>query len=266
MPTSKVYSIYIIVLSDAFWSIIDMIREFKLPVHLYTFIGKSRMGRDVSINHVMVPNSKSVSPTKSGKYLTAKTSQAVNLETTKGSKSTLGTKDLKRNVYGQAKVYSDLGSWNAIKSQEADGSGITSAKDVTSTRTPPAERWREPMPCQGRKELISLLQVAMQSPNREAKSVPAPMRKRVSASPREVDGKLVYITPMPLHSTVIDVTGAGSTKKKGGFLAVLGHWIEQVVIFQLTIFHLLLGDGKHKREGPCVGTKGFRAPEVKKYK
>lgn len=23
------------------------------------------------------------------------------------------------------------------------------------------------------------------------------------------------------------------------------------------------GDGKHKREGSCVGTKGFRAPEVR---
>lgn len=224
------------------------------------------MGRDVSINHVLVPNSKSVSPTKSGKFPIAKTSQAVNLERTRGLKSTLDPKDLKRKVYGQAKVYNDLRSWNAIKSQEADGSGITSVKDATSTRTPPAEMWREPMPCQGRKELISLLQEAMQSPNCEAKSVPAPMRKRVSASPREVDSKLVYITPMPLHSTVIDVTGAGSTKKKGVFLAVLGHWTERAEFFPLIMFNLLLGDGKHKREGPCVGTKGFRAPEVKIYK
>ncbi|KAG6635827.1 hypothetical protein CIPAW_11G069600 [Carya illinoinensis] len=213
--------------------------DFNLAMDLHYKYGntsKSRMGRDVSINHVLVPNSKSISPTKSGKFPIAKTSQAVNLERTRGLKSTLDPKDLKRKVYGHAKVYNDLGSWNAIKSQEADGSGITSVKDATSTRTPPAEMWREPMPCQGRKELISLLQEAMQSPNCEAKSVPAPMRKRVSASPREVDSKLVYITPMPLHSTVIDVTGAGSTKKKG--------------------------DGKHKREGPCVGTKGFRAPEV----
>lgn len=26
---------------------------------------------------------------------------------------------------------------------------------------------------------------------------------------------------------------------------------------------MFLENGKHKREGPCVGTKGFRAPEVK---
>lgn len=30
----------------------------------------------------------------------------------------------------------------------------------------------------------------------------------------------------------------------------------------LIFFHFLLGDGKHNREGSCVGTKGFRAPEV----
>lgn len=26
---------------------------------------------------------------------------------------------------------------------------------------------------------------------------------------------------------------------------------------------LFVGDGKHRREGPCVGTKGFKAPEVR---
>lgn len=26
---------------------------------------------------------------------------------------------------------------------------------------------------------------------------------------------------------------------------------------------MFVENGKHKREGPCVGTKGFRAPEVK---
>ena len=28
-------------------------------------------------------------------------------------------------------------------------------------------------------------------------------------------------------------------------------------------FNLFLGDGKQKSEGPCVGTKGFWAPEVR---
>lgn len=165
------------------------------------------MGYD-SMSHVMVPNSKSLPPT-------AKTSYAVYRETTKGSKSTLDPKNLKKKALGQAKVYNDLVSLNVIKSQGADGSGITSAKDVTSTRTPSTERRREPIPRQGRKELISLLQEAMRSPNYEASSVPAPMRKRVAASPRQVDSKLFCITPMPLHSTVIDVAGPGSIKKKG---------------------------------------------------
>jgi len=158
------------------------------------------MGHD-NMSHVMVPKSKSISPT-------AKTSHAVYRETTKGSKSTL-------KALRQAKVYNDLVSLNGIKSQGADGSGITSAKDVTSNRTPSTERRREPIPRHGRKELISLLQDAMRSPNYEASSVPAPMRKRVAASPRQVDSKLFYITPMPLNSTVIDVGGAGSMKKKG---------------------------------------------------
>ena len=29
--------------------------------------------------------------------------------------------------------------------------------------------------------------------------------------------------------------------------------------------NLFPGDGKQKREGPCVGTKGFRAPEVRTF-
>jgi cell division control protein 7 len=165
------------------------------------------MGYD-RMSHVMIPNSKSISPT-------TKTLHAVYRETPKGSKSNLDPKNLKRKALGQAKVCKDLVSLNAIKSQGADGSGITSAKDVTSTRTPSTERRREPIPRQGRKELISLLQEAMRSPNYKASSVPAPMRKRVAASPRQVESNLFYITPMPLHSTVIDVAGAGSIKKKG---------------------------------------------------
>ncbi|KAM4073662.1 hypothetical protein ACB094_10G036500 [Castanea mollissima] len=214
--------------------------DFNLAMDLHQKYGntcKSRMGYDSSINRVMVQNAKSTPPTKGGKFLAAKTLQAVNQETTKVSKSTLDPKNLKKKASGQGKGHNDLGSWNVIKSQGADGSGITSVKDVTSTRTPSAERRREPMPCQGRKELISLLQETMQSPNHEASSVPAPMRKRVAATPGKVDSKLGYITPMPLHSSVIGVAGAGLIKKRG--------------------------DGKHKREGPCVGTKGFRAPECR---
>nr|CAN63357.1 hypothetical protein VITISV_011477 [Vitis vinifera] len=55
-------------------------------------------------------------------------------------------------------------------------------------------------------------------------------------------GISVYISPMPLR---IVVAGARLLKNKGSIT-----------------FNLFLGDGKQKREGPCVGTKGFRAPEV----
>ncbi|KAJ0106350.1 hypothetical protein Patl1_18379 [Pistacia atlantica] len=159
----------------------------------------------------------------------------INQEATKGSNSTLEHKNLKRKAAGQAKACNDLGSWSMINSQGADGSGITSTKDVTSTKTPSAERLREPLPCHGRKELISLLQQAMQSPNHQTLHFPAPMRKRVAAPPGKVDRELVYLTPMPLHSSGIAVAGAGLRNK---------------------------GNAKNKKEGPCAGTKGFRAPEV----
>ncbi|XVE65163.1 hypothetical protein DITRI_Ditri07aG0159300 [Diplodiscus trichospermus] len=136
-----------------------------------------------------------------------------------------------KKTTGQRKARNDLSSWNKINSQGADGSGITSAKDV-SGRTPSAERLREPLPCQGRKELINLVQEVMQIPNHGVSHVPATMRKRVAASPVKMDRQVLHPTPMPVNSTIF----GSLTKNKG--------------------------DGKHKREGPCAGTKGFRAPEV----
>nr|XP_010919908.1 probable serine/threonine-protein kinase cdc7 isoform X2 [Elaeis guineensis] len=121
-------------------------------------------------------------------------------------------------------------------SQAADVSGITSTKDPTSTRTPSADRLKQPIPCKGRKELINFLHEAMQSPNQKAATVPASQRKRVAAPLGKVDRTVIMLTPMPLHSGGKAVAGAGMFKNKGS--------------------------GKHKREGPCVGTKGFRAPEV----
>ncbi|KAF9689754.1 hypothetical protein SADUNF_Sadunf01G0125100 [Salix dunnii] len=124
----------------------------------------------------------------------------IDMGTIKGFKSTLEAKNVKRKAVG-----------NIMKSQGADGSGITSVKDATSARTPSAERLKEPLPSQ------------------------ASMRKRIAA-PGKVDGRHIYVTPMPLHSTGITVAGIGLVKNKC--------------------------DGKNKKEGPCVGTKGFRAPEV----
>ncbi|GKC06679.1 probable serine/threonine-protein kinase Cdc7 [Tanacetum coccineum] len=99
---------------------------------------------------------------------------------------------------------------NVMKSQGADGSGITSTKDATSNR----------------------------SRDHEIISTPSIKRERVAAPPINIDNKFMYLTPMPLQCTGVSVarTGAGLLKYKG--------------------------EGKQRKEGSCVGTKGFRAPEV----
>ncbi|CAN1333808.1 Cell division cycle 7-related protein kinase [Linum perenne] len=123
------------------------------------------------------------------------------------------------------------------QSQGAEGSGITSVKDMTNST---AERLREPMPRHVRKELLTLLQENMNSPNQEVSSAPVSMRKRVAAvapppSLPPPAGVGVYVTPMPLQPSGIGGAVCGLAKSK---------------------------DAKMKKEGPCVGTKGFRAPEV----
>ncbi|KAL6323370.1 hypothetical protein AAG906_038641 [Vitis piasezkii] len=183
-----------------------------------------------SFDHVPLPLSKSSPSTKDKKFMRGKFEGIV------GSKATLEPNNMKKMANADPlKTHPDFGGRNIFRSQGADGSGITSTKDVTSTRTPSAERLREPLPSLGRKELISLAQHAMQGPNQDAINIPASQRKRVAA-PGKVDEKIVYLSPMPLHSMGVAVTGAGLMRSKG--------------------------DGKHKKEGPCVGTKGFRAPEV----
>ncbi|KAM1990039.1 hypothetical protein ACFX15_031336 [Malus domestica] len=181
-------------------------------------------------------NAKSVPQTPLQKLPTAKSLIIANGETKKGLKSTFDPRDLKKKALSQIKPYNSSGSRSLIKSQGADGSGITSVKDVSNIRTPPVERLREPVPSQGRKELINLVQEAMQSQNHISSGVSAPMRKRIPAPPGNEDDKLFYITPMPLHSTGNGVGGADLIRSRGG--------------------------GKQKKEGPCAGTKGYRAPEV----
>ncbi|KAF8032718.1 hypothetical protein BT93_D1591 [Corymbia citriodora subsp. variegata] len=178
-------------------------------------------------------NTKSLTPTKSGKSTRAKSLSALKLELdeVKGSKSPVDPRNLKRKVVDQKKSYNDLGSRNTMRSQGPDGSGITSTRDLTSASNPSAKRLREPLPWQGRKELINLLHDGMHT-NHEVSSVPATLRKRVAAPPRKSEGKPRIISPMPLHSRGVAVSGAG------------------------------LRRSDHGKEGPCVGTKGYRAPEV----
>ncbi|KAK7286972.1 hypothetical protein RJT34_22357 [Clitoria ternatea] len=140
---------------------------------------------------------------------------------------------LKQKVYaGSLKNCHDKAGGSLLRAQGADGSGITSAKEA-STRTASVEKLREPLPFRGRKELISLVQSNMQPANNSSIKGPSSQRKRVTALSGRVDGKIFYLTPMPVHSSII----------AGGLLRSKG-------------------DGKQKREGSCVGTKGFRAPEV----
>ncbi|XVF10909.1 hypothetical protein REPUB_Repub07fG0224000 [Reevesia pubescens] len=210
--------------------------DFNLAMDLhqkYRSMNKSKLGYDVSFHRNIVP-AKAIHPANSSKFLNTKSREEIHIGAIKSSRVILEPKNMKKTT-GQRKAHNDLSCWNKINSQGADGSGITSAKDV-SARTPSAERLREPLPCQGRKELISLAQEAIQSPNHGASHVPAPMRKRVAASPGKVDRQVLHPTPMPLNSTTFANSGVGFTKNKG--------------------------DGKQKREGPCAGTKGFRAPEV----
>ncbi|KAG2550482.1 hypothetical protein PVAP13_9KG339400 [Panicum virgatum] len=119
--------------------------------------------------------------------------------------------------------------------QAADVSGVTSAKDPTSTKAS-LDRLKQPVPYKGRKELMNFLHETMQSPNKNTVPPPVSQRKRVAAPFGNVDRKLFMLTPMPLRSGGSAVAGSGMLNNKG--------------------------HGKHRREGPCVGTKGFRAPEV----
>ncbi|KAJ0482933.1 putative protein kinase Group-Pl-2 family [Helianthus annuus] len=201
--------------------------DFNLATDLHQKLvstGKSKSYDDASSKLVLPPHPEFLPPTRSSKYTSFK---ALAAET--HSKMPLLPKISKKKK--DPKYLNN--THGVMKSQGADGSGITSAKDATSSKVPSGERFREPIPCKGRQEYLNLVQEALQSPAHEATvtSTPVSKRKRVAAPPAKLDSKFLYLTPMPLQSI-----GGGLLKNKG--------------------------DGKQKKEGPCVGTKGFRAPEV----
>ncbi|KAM4072294.1 hypothetical protein ACB094_11G127600 [Castanea mollissima] len=201
--------------------------DFNLAMDLqskYTIGSKSKSSHNVSIDHVPLPHSKSAPSIKDdklvrGNFIAPKQGVSVNSRPTHEPNKNL----MKRAIGGPLNNHCDLPVGNLFKSQGADGSGITSTKDATSTRIPSTERLREPLPFLGRKELISLVRDAVQSPGSQ--------RERAAAPPDKIDSKIAYLSPMPLQS-------AGAQLLKS------------------------TGVPKQKREGPCVGTKGFRAPEV----
>jgi cell division control protein 7 len=116
---------------------------------------------------------------------------------------------------GHLKNCPDKAVANLRRAQGADGSGITSARDVTSTKTASADRLREPIPFKGRKELISLVQNSMQCANNSSMKSPSSQRKRVTAPSGKVDGRTLYLTPMPIHSSTVAL---GLLRSKGVIL------------------------------------------------
>ncbi|KAK4746523.1 hypothetical protein SAY87_012835 [Trapa incisa] len=197
----------------------------------HTFTGKLKARLSENLNPPPRASNNSVLRGKM-KLQGVKTLDAKRKDEIKILKSPLERKNLNRKVMNRGNNCNDLGSWNTVSRQGAEGSGITSARDATSTRTASAERMREPLPQQGRKELINLAQKLQMT--REISSVPAPKRKRVAAPPGRIDERLLNITPMPINLNSVSVNGAG----------------------------LRPNEGDCNKEGPCVGTKGFRAPEV----
>ncbi|XP_019088026.1 PREDICTED: cell division cycle 7-related protein kinase-like isoform X2 [Camelina sativa] len=181
------------------------------------------LAMDLHQKYIRADKSKEASdlPTASKKHHTlVKSLDARNRGTNKSSQRTLVPNRLMKAV---GKI---------LNSQGAEGSGLTSAKDVTSIRNNPSgEKRREPLPCHGRKALLDFLQETMSAPipNHEVSSkAPTSMRKRVAALPGKAEKELLYLTPMPLRSNGRPEAGAVIQKK----------------------------------DGPCSGTKGFRAPEV----
>ncbi|KAL2903044.1 Extracellular signal-regulated kinase 2 [Bienertia sinuspersici] len=162
---------------------------------------------------------KSTSPSKRKKNQGVKFSP-IEEAAISGSKYALESKTPKKKVLDKVKAYEDLGRCNSLTSQGADGSGITSTKDMTSTRTPSAERYRDrqPLPCKGRKALLNLAKEAMQNPNLGELKAPASNRKRVAASPGISNRKHIYPTPTPLHSSGIAISGAGPLNNRGMLL------------------------------------------------
>lgn len=130
------------------------------------------------------------------------------------------------------------------------------AKSALSKNVLSGERLKEPVPFQGRKELISLVEKAMHSPNQEAASPPTSKRKRNIASPRH--SNMVYPTPMSLHFPGFAFAGAGIV-----FIFQIKYLDvkDKLQSYSGTCFSFI-GKPRTKEEGPCVGTKGFRAPEV----
>ncbi|XP_022933036.1 serine/threonine-protein kinase RIM15-like isoform X2 [Cucurbita moschata] len=210
--------------------------DFNLAMDVrqkYSIASKSNSSHHASSDHVPVPHPVSGSAVKDENNFRDLASLSKR-ETGKSKQTWEHNKNLKKRVYVPLKKYPDMRGGSAIRSQGADGSGITSTKDATSVRTFATENMREPLPCQGRKELLSLVQNALRNADQATQNSSDLRRKRIAAPPGKEDNKIIHPSPMLVHCTGISVAGSRVLKR----------------------------DAKRKREGSCAGTKGFRAPEV----
>lgn len=175
------------------------------------------MSYNTGLKHVPFPSVESIPPAKARKVSNANALEAPNQEAERGSVPMTLTKNFKRNT-NQTKLHE--GYMTKPRITGADGSGMTSAKNGTSTKVLSEERLKEPVPCQGRKELISLAQKAMHGPNHKVASPPTSKRKRIAAPPERVDSNIIYPTPMPLHSSGVAIAGAGFIRSRGIFFTL----------------------------------------------
>ncbi|TQE07043.1 hypothetical protein C1H46_007311 [Malus baccata] len=108
--------------------------DFNLAKHLpqkYTIGSKSKSSPHVSFSHVPLPQSKSALLNGEKKFVTGDLTDTKLGQTTDSKRTHEPRKDVrKRDNDGPLKIYPDMGGGNRYKIQGAEGSGMTSAKDV----------------------------------------------------------------------------------------------------------------------------------------
>lgn len=165
--------------------------------------------------HRLPANAKELPTATSSTVVSGRSLEKVSglVASTKKSLLLAETNKVKRINSSQKKIFLDLHNNNKYRSQGADLSGVTQAKEGTSTRTS-GERTRQPLPCQGRKELLNMVQEAMQGPH-QLTTVPSSQRKRVPAPIGKMDREFIFLSPMPVHSNGVAVSGSAPFKSKG---------------------------------------------------
>lgn len=156
-------------------------------------------------------------PNKIRKLVSAKNKDAVDMAMEIESAN---SKNVKAAVASHTKTSTSLckGKQPLNKSQVAlDDSGVTSLKDMPSSKTRPADSMRQPaIPSyNGRKEILKLAKEAMQAPKHKTSTVIALKSKRILAPPEKIDKKVAFFSPMPLQSSGVPIVSSGLRGHKG---------------------------------------------------